>query len=178
LALHHDLLEQAEHLAAREPKKPKQASLRRAVSTAYYALFHLLIADGARLLSPTQPTGLSLLIRSAFGHVEMRNVCKHFVQANVAAVHGKRSDGISVGARALLAFPLEPALVKVLEAFVELQEARHQADYDLTKTLNRLAAETYVTAAREAFASWQTIRRTSNTAVFVAALLLQRQWRR
>lgn len=37
-----DLLEQAWHLANREPKKPKQASLRRAVSTAYYALFHLL----------------------------------------------------------------------------------------------------------------------------------------
>ena len=36
-----DLLEQARHLANREPKRPKQASLRRAVSTAYYALFHL-----------------------------------------------------------------------------------------------------------------------------------------
>jgi hypothetical protein len=33
-----DLLEQAYHLANRESKKPKQASLRRAVSTAYYAL--------------------------------------------------------------------------------------------------------------------------------------------
>jgi hypothetical protein len=108
----------------------------------------------------------------------MSNVCKNFVQANLAAVHGRRSDGISDGARALLAFPLEPALVKVLEVFVDLQEARHQADYDLTKTWNRLAAENHVTAARDAFTSWQTIRRTSNTAVFVAALLLQRQWRR
>jgi uncharacterized protein (UPF0332 family) len=40
-----DLLEQALHLAKREKKKPRQASLRRAVSTAYYALFHLLIHE-------------------------------------------------------------------------------------------------------------------------------------
>ncbi len=40
-----DLLEQAQHLAQREPKRPKQASLRRAISSAYYALFHLLISE-------------------------------------------------------------------------------------------------------------------------------------
>jgi len=39
------LLEQAKHLAKREKKKPRQASLRRAVSTAYYSLFHLLIHE-------------------------------------------------------------------------------------------------------------------------------------
>lgn len=34
-----DLLQQAYDLANKEPTDPKQASLRRAVSTAYYALF-------------------------------------------------------------------------------------------------------------------------------------------
>ena len=43
-----DLLEQARHLANREPKRPKQASLRRAVSAAYYTLFHLLCIETAR----------------------------------------------------------------------------------------------------------------------------------
>jgi hypothetical protein len=43
-----DLLEQARHLANREPRRPKQASLRRAVSTAYYALFHLLSIETAK----------------------------------------------------------------------------------------------------------------------------------
>ena len=43
-----DLLEQAKHLSKRERRKPKQASLRRAVSTAYYALFHLLIEEATR----------------------------------------------------------------------------------------------------------------------------------
>jgi len=41
MAFPNDLLEQAKHLAIREKKRPRQASLRRAVSTAYYALFHL-----------------------------------------------------------------------------------------------------------------------------------------
>jgi hypothetical protein len=41
-----DLLEQAHHLAKRdERKRPRQASLRRAISTTYYALFHLLIME-------------------------------------------------------------------------------------------------------------------------------------
>ena len=40
-----DLLEQAYHLANREPESPKQASLRRAISTAYYALFHMLVDE-------------------------------------------------------------------------------------------------------------------------------------
>ena len=38
-----DLLQQAYDLEAKEPSN--QASLRRAVSTAYYALFHLLIDE-------------------------------------------------------------------------------------------------------------------------------------
>ena len=45
MALASDLLEQAYHLACREPKRPRQASLRRAVSTSCYALFHLLISE-------------------------------------------------------------------------------------------------------------------------------------
>ena len=40
-----DLLEQAIDLAMKETGEPKQAGLRRAVSTAYYALFHFLIEE-------------------------------------------------------------------------------------------------------------------------------------
>jgi uncharacterized protein (UPF0332 family) len=38
-----DLLEQAKTLAATDPRRPRQSSLRRAVSAAYYALFHEII---------------------------------------------------------------------------------------------------------------------------------------
>ena len=37
--MHEDLFSQAETLAKLDAKKPKQANLRRAVSSAYYAVF-------------------------------------------------------------------------------------------------------------------------------------------
>ena len=43
MAFADDLLKQAFLLLNKEPRTPTQASLRRSVSTAYYALFHLLI---------------------------------------------------------------------------------------------------------------------------------------
>lgn len=45
MAFPDDLLELAQELANLHPESPNQASLRRAVSTAYYALFHLLISE-------------------------------------------------------------------------------------------------------------------------------------
>ncbi len=47
MSLASDLLDQAGTLAGLDPLKPKQASLRRAISAAYYSLFHLLIDDAA-----------------------------------------------------------------------------------------------------------------------------------
>jgi hypothetical protein len=47
MAFAEDLLKQAFLLLNKEPKTPTQASLRRSVSTAYYALFHLLIQDAS-----------------------------------------------------------------------------------------------------------------------------------
>ncbi len=133
MTLHLDLLDQAAYLATREPKKPKQASLRRAVSAAYYALFHLLTADGARRLSPTRPDGLRSLIQRAFNHGEMRRVCKSIADKHKAAIkNGQASRHPSFG-RPLITFPLDPSLFAVVQAFVDLQEARNEADYDLEK---------------------------------------------
>ena len=49
MTLASDLLAQAKHLAGRERGRPRQASLRRAASAAYYALFHLLLGLPASL---------------------------------------------------------------------------------------------------------------------------------
>ena len=38
MSFHAELLKQAHFLARKEPKKPVQASLRRSISTSYYAL--------------------------------------------------------------------------------------------------------------------------------------------
>src|SRR5712664_67396 len=72
MAFPDDLLEQAQHLAQREPKRPKQASLRRAVSTAYYALFHLLITETTK--NWKRPAERFTLARM-FEHTLMGKVC-------------------------------------------------------------------------------------------------------
>jgi hypothetical protein len=167
MALHDDLLEQADHLASREPKKPRQASLRRAVSAAYYALFHALAADGARKLTPAQPTVLRPQVRRAYVHANMKEVCQQFR-------HPRLPDALT----RLFPDPIEPELRTVAEAFVALQDARHQADYDFAMSLTRVDALQKVELARSAMRSWQAIRSNQNATVFLAALLLQRHWRR
>ncbi len=73
MSFHADLLEQARHLLRREPRRPKQASLRRAVSAAYYALFHLLVHESSqRLISGTAQARLRALTARAFEHGAMR----------------------------------------------------------------------------------------------------------
>ncbi len=178
MALHHDLLEQAEHLAKREPKKPKQASLRRAVSAAYYAVFHLLAADGAKRLSPVNPPGLQALIQRTFNHGDMRAVCKAFAEGHKSTIQRKPPGQPPPATRNLITLPLAPSLFAVVQAFVDLQEARHDADYNLIKQLNRLDVLNHVNTARQAFADWATIRNTPNATVFVVALLLQKHWSR
>ena len=111
MSLHGDLIEQAEHLATRERGKPRHASLRRAVSTAYYALFHMLISEGALKLIPGSPDHLRARAQRAFSHVEMRNACEQFV---------KSANTLS----RLLIPPLEGELQSVAKAFVELQQQR------------------------------------------------------
>ncbi|WP_428484096.1 hypothetical protein [Rhodopila sp.] len=178
MTLHHDLLDQALHLATRETKKPKQASLRRAVSAAYYALFHLLVADGAKRLSPAKPAGLSLLIQRAFNHGAMRDVCKSFADGHRAAVRNSQPGQPPPATRKLITLPLDPPLFGVIQALIDLQEARNEADYNLDKQWNRLDVLSRVQTARQAFVDWAAIRNSPTATVFVVALLLQKHWGR
>jgi len=178
LAHHHDLLEQAEHLATRESRKPRQASLRRAISTAYYALFHFLVSDGAAQCSPSKPAGLRSQVQRAFNHSEMRSVCKGFVDWHNASTKGGQPISPQPATRRLVSFPLDSRLVSVVKAFVALQEARHDADYNADMRWTRFDALREVQIARQAFLDWMAVRGTANAAVFLAALVLQKQWGR
>jgi uncharacterized protein (UPF0332 family) len=178
LALHHDLLELAGHLAIRETKKPRQASLRRAVSTAYYALFHLLIADAVTRFMPARPIGLRLLAQRAFNHGDMYNVCLNFMTSQRTFLKSGLSSQTPSQAQKLLTFPLDLPLFAVMQAFNSLQSARHDADYNLNKPWNREKALDNVQTARRAFDYWSLARETPNATVFLTALLLQRHWGR
>lgn len=156
-----DLLIQARQLATREPSRPKQASLRRAISAAYYSLFHLLIEDASKLLiRGNDLQSLQGLMKRAFKHGEMKAAAKAFSSGNLPrAIAPTLTRSISSDLR------------MVASAFVDLQEARHQADYDLSRSVTRQEALDLVTSAEEAFHRWQDIRKQPDAKAFLVMLL-------
>ena len=155
-----DLLEQAHHLSLRDSKKPKQASLRRAVSTAYYALFHLLTAEAAARVVPNALAQTRFAIQRWFDHTQMVRACSFF-----------SAPSLTGAAHKLLPRPLSPDLLTVARAFVQMQELRHSADYDLSSTWNRVKAQQSIQLSRSAFAAWGRIRQTPEADLFLFALL-------
>ncbi len=164
MALHHDLLAQARLLATHEPRKPKQASLRRAISTAYYALFHLLTSEAAgSWLTGAGRDALRASLRRAFDHSTMRRACQEIVKPNEGKLHS-----------ALCGVPCPPRLKDVAAAFVELQQARHEADYDVTHRYTRREALEMVMLAEGAFDDWRAARNSIPAEAFLAALIAER----
>lgn len=145
MSLDDGLLELAAHLARREPTRPKQASLRRAISTAYYALFHLLVREATAALV-TDPV-LRKLVPRAFDHGDMKRACQPFAAGNLPD-HYRAVAGTTP--------PVVPNdLRTVAEAFSELQQTRHEADYNVAGTFNRPDTLGYVQRAQDAFEAWQ-----------------------
>lgn len=165
MTVHHDLLEQARHLVDREPRRPKQASLRRAVSAAYYALFHLLVNEGTARIANTNLPALRRQVARTFAHADMKTICKQF------------SDGkLPPYLVELLQLPIQDDLRFAAKAFVDLQEARHRADYDMSHDLARASAGALVRLGEDTFAAWARVRKSANATVFLTALLLGTRW--
>lgn len=139
--------------------------MRRAISAAYYSLFHFLLHEATHLLFPGKPRTLRERASRAFTHSEARNVCEIFA-------------GEKGGVKDLTTDPLEHQLTEIAATFVELQEARQRADYDLTQTFGRVQVVGYVDDTRLAMAKWETIKNNPNANVFLAALLVHNRWNR
>jgi hypothetical protein len=123
----------------------------------------LLLHEATHLLFPNKPAELRSRASRAFSHGDARSVCELFA---------KPTGGI----KDLTTDPLETELTEIAAVFVELQEARHQADYDLTEMFDRVQVVRYVDQAQLAMVKWKAIRHTPNANVFLAALLLHSRW--
>jgi len=163
MSLPSDLLEQAHHLVAREPRRPRQASLRRAVSASYYALFHLLIHEASRML--VTGTALRQLVSRTFVHSEMKRASESFAR-------GTLSRGVLP---VLGSAPVSARLTRIAQAFVDLPQARHEADYNLARSFSRNEVQALVDQVEQAFADWKTIRGQADAQLYLACLLL---WQR
>jgi len=165
VSLHSELLKQARFLARKEPKKPTQASLRRTVSASYYALFHLLVDEATRLmLSGTERGPLRDSLARAFHHSSMKQTAVEFTKRRMSP---KLSSGFNRHA-------VPQPLIDVASAFVQLQEARHDADYNRTLRFTRREAVDLVDLAGQAFRDWNDVRGSLHADTFLTGLLAYR----
>lgn len=170
MALHDDLLRTARLLAtlnspSAQSTQSSQADLRRAVSTAYYAVFHLLIAESLYLLLPWASSAMSARVGRSFGHKEMAGVCRAFARRLLT---NELQD--------LLKETVSPDLEKVATLFCQLQQARHDADYNVSFVPVRTVALSRVAEAEEAFHRWSALRDTPEARVFLTALAFGSRW--
>jgi uncharacterized protein (UPF0332 family) len=163
MSLPSDLLAQARHLINKEPRRPKQASLRRGVSAAYYALFHKLTDASSRFLVGGAGPGrqeLRQALRRSFVHSDMKSISNSFAGGTPPQVWQSAAGAVSADLR------------RVAETFVELQEARHEADYDHTRTWTRQEARDLVQRAEHAtFQAWDRAKAGRDAAAYLTALL-------
>ena len=122
-----DLIQTARRLAQPGAAQPTQADLRRAVSTAYYALFHCLAATAADLLTGSSRSPEWRQVYRAIEHGKARSACQ---QRGVMRT-------FPMGVRAFA------------EVLVELQKARHQADYAHEGQYSKLRVLAMIDAAED-----------------------------
>jgi uncharacterized protein (UPF0332 family) len=142
MAYHDDLIKHAVFLSELNlPDDPKQVDLRRAVSAAYYALFHLLTTEAAE----------------NWKHQSQRNRFTRMFD------HGRmKTCSSKLSSRPLPTDPAEISVAKdlklVADSFVTLQQARHTADYDNSKVWSRTQVYETIAQAEDAMTSWMVIR--------------------
>ncbi len=133
------LLEAADRLAPAEPGRgrPPYTAHRRAVSTAYYAVFHAISARVAETVFATADTAFRQRVRRWIGHGDIRAVARW-----VSQLQGTTGGSPPPHIGALLAPSGGPALIDtdtaaIADGFLELNDKREQADYDHESVFTR-----------------------------------------
>lgn len=133
--IYNDLIDLAGSIVELDPKRPRQANLRRSVSTAYYAVFHYLVDEVCRAQIGTQNSQKEYrhALTRAFAHASMKEACTSFAGGTLkqAIVKGFPRD-----AKGNYPIPIE--VQDIASTFVELQQKRHQADYDLSERFRKV----------------------------------------
>lgn len=161
--MHDDLFRQARRLATLDPKRPRQANLRRAVSATYYAAFHALIDGSCRLVfgGHYSQTPYRQVLGRAFSHSVMKEACRSFLG-------GTLKSSVRKGLPSSFAVPAE--VRRIAEAFVELQQVRHLADYDLTERFIRSDVLLLIDQAESALEDFQKLPSSDEKTFFLACL--------
>jgi len=142
-----DLLQFAQEMANFHPGEAHQPSLRRAVSTGYYALFHLLIS--AAIANCTDPQFRATLAR-VFDHGPMKQASDRKLSELNDFFDQRPPDGPERTRKY--------HLYNVAETFSQAQHNRNEADYNLIREWQPTQVSLLIEGIADAFKSWNTIR--------------------
>jgi hypothetical protein len=146
------LLDQAERLTVSQGAgAPRQADLRRAISTAYYGVFHAIATEAADdFVGRTQrDSPRYALVYRSIDHGRLRGVCEDVVKPTPPAKYAKYLPSAGLGSD----------LIAVATAVSELQERRHSADYDSLFRAKTSDAVLAVATARNALVRFRSANR-------------------
>ena len=155
------LIAQAESLLRGSPNN--EANVRRAVSSAYYALFHLLVRDA---VSNWKHADHHSRLARAFDHRRMKDASTAILK-DIGGVPSLAP----VDVNAEQAFRLR--LSTVAQAFVDLQQERHKADYDIEEPFQPIEAAVDVAQARLAFEAWAEVKNDPRSQRYLYSLLFK-----
>jgi uncharacterized protein (UPF0332 family) len=154
---HDDLLQQALDLVHKNPARPTPADLRRSVSAAYYALFHLLITETvAHWRLDSSRDGLARM----FEHRVMAKASDRILDSRLFSFTGEGPAVIQ-------------KLREVAQAFGRLQDKRHIADYDNATYWTHTEALREVATAARAFSTWHSIKNEKIAQDYLVSLLIK-----
>jgi uncharacterized protein (UPF0332 family) len=147
--LSNELLAQAGMLARREPRKPRQASLRRSISASYYSVFHFLIEECTRIAVGTahDRARFRQFAGRAFVHGKMKSVCEEFTK-------NLPKSELLKPFWSMYQVSTNMQIKTIAQNFIDLQEQRHSADYDLSWYFTRDEATTSIDKAQEIMDAW------------------------
>jgi uncharacterized protein (UPF0332 family) len=160
MSLHADLLTLARDSVDRNPGAQIEAELRRSVSSAYYAVFHLLIHEATTRLVAI--AALRARVARSFDHKVMNKVCQEYGSST------PNNTGQYVTSTG---YVIPSQIREIARAFVTLQEFRHRADYNTAVTVAHGEADTEVTRAEVAFLDWAAVQADPAADTFLAELL-------
>jgi len=158
-----ELLTVARELAVLDPTRPRQACLKRAVSTAYYALFDLLGEEFARLFVRTDEGLLARMVRTV-NHKPLRDVSTVFANAKITLPKSLQPTNGQ--------FDVPPDLQTVAQTVRDLQEERELADYDRARKYSRDEVLLLVDQVASAFQAWGRIRQTDAARLYLGCFLV------
>lgn len=148
------LLDAADRLAPAQPGpgRPPYTAHRRAVSTAYYAVFHAISERVAATVFPGADPAFQQRIRRWIGHADIRTVAQW-----VSQLQGTTAGSPPSHIQALLSPGGAPAhidvdTVAIADGFLELNDKREQADYDHDAVFTRPDTRGHIALARQVVA--------------------------